>query len=87
MFVDVIEAEYIDDYKIRITLSNGQGGIVDFEQELWGPVFEPLKNKVLFRNYRISKTLGTIEWENGADIAPEYLEDKLPKNNAQTYFA
>ncbi|MEI6386311.1 MAG: DUF2442 domain-containing protein [Spirochaetota bacterium] len=85
MFLEVVGAEYIEDYKIRITLNSGQCGIIDFKDELWGPVFEPLRNIELFRKYQISKAFGTIEWENGADIAPEFIEEKLKREDARTY--
>ena len=36
-----------------------------------GPVFEPLRDVQYFMNFKIS--FNTLEWENGADFAPEYL--------------
>jgi len=44
---------------------------VDLENELRGIIFEPLKNKEFFKNFSIR--YNTVEWENGADFAPEYL--------------
>ena len=45
--------------------------------ELWGKVFEPLKQLNLFKKFKISEVMNTIEWENGADISPEFLYEKL----------
>lgn len=47
------------------------GGIVDLEKELYGEVFEPLRDKDLFK--QVFLTSRTIEWPNGADFAPEFL--------------
>lgn len=46
---------------------------MDLENELNGTVFMPLKDKSKFMKFSI--VFNTIEWENGADFAPEYLYD------------
>ena len=75
--LDVLEAEYVDGYKVRVRFSNGESGIVDLEDALWGPVFEPLKNPRAFKRFRISQVLHTLCWESDADFAPEYLYEKM----------
>ena len=71
MFLEVSKASYIKDYKIEIEFNNGEIYLVDLEHELNGTVFIPLKDKNFFQNFEI--VFNTIEWENGADFAPEYL--------------
>ena len=44
---------------------------VDLQSSPDGQIFQPLKEPAYFRNFRIN--FNTIEWENGADFAPEYL--------------
>ncbi|MBP7552715.1 MAG: DUF2442 domain-containing protein [Spirochaetes bacterium] len=80
MFINVVEAKYLNEYKIWIKFNNGIEGEVDLENDLWGPVFEPLKDTNEFRKFKISKTFGTIVWENEADLAPEYLLEKTNKS-------
>jgi hypothetical protein len=41
------------------------------ERELYGEIFEPLRDKNLFK--QVFLTRRTIEWPNGADFAPEFL--------------
>lgn len=69
----VIEAEYLADYKILITFNNGVRKIVDMEQDLWGRMFEPLKDKNMFKQFRVDKDIHTIVWPNGADFSPDSL--------------
>ena len=54
-----------------LLFNNGERRIVDLSQSLNGKVFEPLKNIGYFKRFSIK--FNTIEWENGADFAPEYL--------------
>jgi hypothetical protein len=63
--------KYLDNYQLKLTFNNGIEGIVDLEQELYGEIFEPLKDKSLFQ--KVFVTSRTIEWPNGADFAPEFL--------------
>ena len=71
MFLEVSNAEYIRDYLLKITFNSGEIKLVDLQNSLQGPVFIPLKDKDYFKNFAIH--YNTIEWENGADFAPEYL--------------
>ncbi len=77
MFLHVKEARYLQDYIIWIKFNNGIEGEVNLETELTGEVFGPLKNKELFRAFKVDPTLETIVWDNGADLAPEFLHDNI----------
>ncbi len=71
MFLHVTDVTYIADYKLQLTFNNETSAIVDLEGELYGEVFEPLRDLALFQ--QVYLTSRTIEWPNGADFAPEYL--------------
>jgi hypothetical protein len=75
--IEVKSANYITDYKLFIEFSNGIKGTVDLKDALWSEIFEPLIDINLFKNFIISEITNTIEWYNGADLAPEFLYDKL----------
>ena len=66
-------AEYIESYRLRLTFSDGKVGDIDLASELWGEVFEPLKDLALFKSFKVDQELGTVVWPNGADFAPEFL--------------
>ena len=71
MFLEVTQASYINDFKLSLKFNNGAEMTVDLENELNGTDFNPLKDKSKFKKFSI--VFNTIEWENGADFAPEYL--------------
>lgn len=71
MFLEITQASYINDFKLSLKFNDGAEMTVDLENELNGSVFNPLKDKSKFKKFSI--VFNTIEWENGADFAPEYL--------------
>jgi len=72
--IRVTDVEPLDRFKLRLCFNDGRKRIVDLEDELWGPVFEPLKaDPELFRQVRVDDEIGTIVWPNGADMDPDVL--------------
>ena len=73
----IVEAHYIAGFKIWIRFSDGTEGDVDLSQELTGPIFAPLRNVEEFGRVTLHPELRTLVWPNGADLAPEFLREKL----------
>jgi hypothetical protein len=73
MFVHVLSVSYFRDYVLRVTFSDGAVKDVDLQQELWGEVFEPLREVGCFKRVAANLDMNTIEWPNGAGFAPEFL--------------
>lgn len=69
----VIDVDYIDDYKLKIKFSDGVIKNVNLLPYLKGEVFGELLDKNKFIQYGLTPV--TIEWTNGADLAPEFLYD------------
>lgn len=69
----LLKARYVGAYKIEVSFSDGKCGIIDLENELWGEVFEPLKDLRQFQEFTVDPELKTIVWPTGADLAPEFL--------------
>ena len=65
--------EYVSDYKLALTFEDDSTRLVDLANELDGEVFEPLKDIAYFKTVRVDPDLDTIVWNNGADMAPEFL--------------
>ena len=77
MFLHVKEAKYRRGYVIWLRFNDGAEGEIDLEAELEGEVFGPLKDQRLFQQFRVDGELQTIVWENGADLAPEFLYENM----------
>lgn len=75
-------AEHVTGYTIRLRFADGIEGNVDLESELWGEVFEPLKDLEMFRRFQLDEELNTLTWPSGADLAPEFLYEKAAAQQA-----
>ena len=73
MIPRVVEVSALDDYKMWVRFHDGTSGTVDLSSQLWGPMFEPLRDKTLFGQACVHPELHTVTWPNGADLSPEYL--------------
>ena len=70
----ITKAEYVEKYKIDLSFNNGFSAIVDLKEKIFSDprkVFAKLQDINFFKKF--SKNRWTIEWENGVDLAPEYL--------------
>ncbi|MBI3246820.1 MAG: DUF2442 domain-containing protein [Deltaproteobacteria bacterium] len=76
MFLHVTEVRLTKDYELQVTFSDGVVKEVDLVGELHGEVFEPLKDPEMFKQVRVNTETNTIEWPNGADFAPEFLNER-----------
>lgn len=73
MIPRVIDARHAGGYRVWLRFHDDLTGEIDLKSELWGPVFEPLKDVQEFAKLRADDELQTLAWENGADLAPEFL--------------
>lgn len=77
MLPRIIAARYLRDYTLWLRFSDGLEGDVDLAQELHGPVFEPLRDRNVFSQLQLHPELHTVVWPNGADLAPEFLRERV----------
>jgi hypothetical protein len=73
MIPQVTEVKALDGYRLWVRFADGAVGTVDLASELWGPMFEPLKDETLFARVSVHPELNTVTWPNGADLSPEFL--------------
>jgi hypothetical protein len=72
----LVSATYVRDYTIHVRFEDGTQGDVCLADELWGEVFEPLRDVDTFRGFHLDPELNTVTWPSGADLAPEFLYDR-----------
>ena len=77
-------AQYVKDYTLKLSFSDGTEADVNFENELADGVFEALKNPEYFRSFTFQSQFGTIQWDNGADFAPEFIYELARSGGQQT---
>ena len=77
MILHVREAKYVRGYVLRLSFNDGAEGEIDLEAELEGEVFGPLRDPSQFRRFRVDPELQTVVWDNGADLAPEFLYEHM----------
>lgn len=76
MYYNVTAARYVRDHVLWVQFEDKTEGEIDLASELWGPAFEPLKDPEYFRRVAVAE-YGTVAWPNGADIAPEFLYERV----------
>jgi hypothetical protein len=84
----VTNANYIDGHKIWLEFNDAKQGIIDLEKVIEGdhrPIFKELTSIEKFKKFRVEAD--TIVWENGLDLAPDFLYEKLgeTKNNGEFF--
>ena len=67
----VTKVEVQPPYALRLTFDDGTTRDVDLVDDLWGPMFEPLKDPAFFAQVSIDH--GTVMWPNGLDLDPLVL--------------
>ena len=72
----VTHANYAGAYRLNLTFSDGTEGEVDLQETIVNdprPIFRELRDVDLFKKFRVD--MDTVVWENGLDLAPEFLYD------------
>jgi hypothetical protein len=62
---------------VWLRFNDGAEGEIDLKDELEGEMFMPLRDLDQFKRLKENPELETLEWENGADLAPEFLYERM----------
>jgi Protein of unknown function (DUF2442) len=74
MLKDIIEARSTGGHRLYIRFEDGVEGEIDLAALItFQGVFEPLEDPAEVAKVRVDRDLGTICWENGADLDPDVL--------------
>lgn len=76
--VDVVNVKLLGGYKLHLQFDDGAHGDVDVSKLIsFKEIFEPLNDEEFFSRVTVNKDIGTICWENGADLSPTYLRENI----------
>lgn len=71
--ISLQNAEYLSEYKIRLTFNTGEEGIVDLEELIFSsPTAEILQDEDEFANFYLDEG-SMLTWECGFEVEPELL--------------
>jgi Protein of unknown function (DUF2442) len=71
-----VGAAVVGNHVLRLLFSDGTVGDVDFSDEHWTGVLEPLNDPEYFAQVTVDAEAGTVVWPNGIDLAPEPLYEQ-----------
>ena len=89
MIIHITQVKVVGLYSLHLTFNDGTSKRVNLRRELYGPIFEPLRDPAYFAQARLDPDGHTVSWPNGADFAPDFLfamesetghvEDSIPE--------
>jgi hypothetical protein len=72
----VVGVAVVGDRVLRLLFSDATVGDVDFADEPWTGILQPLNDPAYFARVRVDPEAGTIAWPGGIDLAPEPLYEQ-----------
>jgi uncharacterized protein DUF2442 len=79
MIIHVTAVNVVGPYSLELAFDNGLQKRVNLQRELYGPIFEPLKDPAFFAKAYLDPDSRTVTWPNGADFAPDFLSELEPE--------
>ena len=78
MIPAITSVQPLEGHRLQVAFDDGVVCLVDLSDDLWGPMFEPLRDPELFGKVRADPEGHTVTWPNGADIDPLVLHGDYP---------
>jgi hypothetical protein len=72
----IVDAKHVKDYQVWLRFNDNTEKIIDFKEKVFSEtrkIFLPLQKMEYFKLVFLNRESDTIQWPNGADIAPETL--------------
>lgn len=74
MLKDIVAVHPLEAYQLHIRFEDGVEGVVDLKQMVqFSGIFTRLQDPTYFAQVQVHPELGTIVWDNGADLDPDLL--------------
>lgn len=78
MLLKLTEARYLKEYQLFLKFNDQSSGVVELKDKIFNDardLFRDLEDPNFFQNIQLDKW--TIHWENGLDLAPEFLHELM----------
>lgn len=73
MIIHVTRVQVVGPFSLELEFDNGARKRVNLRRELYGPIFEPLRDPAYFARAYLDRDSRTVTWPNRADFAPDFL--------------
>ena len=73
MIIHITAVQVMGPFSLAVTFDNGAHRRINLRPELYGPMFEPLRDPAYFARAYVDSDSRTVTWPNGADFAPDFL--------------
>ncbi len=79
--LSIVNANYVDGYKVELQFSDNRKGCVDLTDFIKNTELKPFKNLLDMDVFKEFKLDYTLTWSEDLDIAPEFLYYEAFKND------
>jgi hypothetical protein len=79
MIIHVTQVQVVGRSSLDLTFDDGTRKRINLRRELYGPIFEPLRDAAYFAQAYLDADSRTVTWSNGADFAPDFLYQYEPE--------
>ena len=80
----IVHAEPLKDYRLKIRFSDGLEGVVDLSNLVGKGIFSSWKNPKKFAQVAVDPECHTVCWPGGLDLAPDALYEDVRKQHRST---
>ena len=80
MIIHVTEVKVVGPFSLELAFDDGTRKRANLRAELYGPIFEPLRDPAYFAQARLDPDSRTVTWPNGVDFAPDFLYHLEPES-------
>lgn len=84
---EILEVIPQEDYRLEIVFDDGERAIVDVKPLMKRQVFKPLMDKAFFRQVKIDRKFGGVQWPNGADVCADWIESEIARRKPRARYA
>ena len=79
MIIHLTKVKVVGPHSLELTFDNGVLKRVNLRRELYGPIFEPLRDPAYFAQAYLDPDTRTVTWPNHADFVPDFLFQLEPE--------